>query len=386
MADQPSPSETHHCQHHEQPLIPALSNDVALQCLARVPRSHHPFLSLVSKSWRSILRSPLFHATRCALNTTQSFLFINLRIFNSKDSSFSFRWYSLDPSTFFPKTQINHIPRTLIPINPSPSHPIGASFVSLGRHLYVIGGSINDIPSPNLWVLDCLSNKWEMGPKMRVGREFAASGVIDGKIYVLGGCVVDNWARSMNWAEVFDPISGLWKPVRSPIEVKEKWMHASAVVDGRLYAMADRGGVIFDPGLEEWGLVSTELDLGWRGRAAVVDGVLYCYDYLGKIRGFDVGENEWKELKGVDNSLPKFLCGATMANVGGRLFVVWEGKANQNANGNGGWSGQEIEVLCAEILVRKNELGELWGSIVWSDVIIVIPKGSSVVHCLDVHL
>uniref|UniRef100_A0A803KW98 F-box family protein n=1 Tax=Chenopodium quinoa TaxID=63459 RepID=A0A803KW98_CHEQI len=286
MADQPPPSPSSSDPteiHHEQPLIPALSNDVALLCLARVPRSHHPFLSLVSKSWRSILRSPLFHATRCALNTTQSFLFINLRIFNSKDSSFSFKW-------------------------------------------------------------------------------------------------------SMNWAEVFDPISRLWRPVRSPIEVKEKWMHASAVVDGRLYAMADRNGVIFDPGMEEWGLVSTELDLGWRGRAAVVDGVLYCYDYLGKIRGFDVGENEWKELKGVDNSLPKFLCGATMANVGGRLFVVWEGKANQKANENGGWSGQEMEVLCAEILVRKNELGELWGSIVWSDVIIVIPKGSSVVHCLDVHL
>lgn len=120
--------------------------------------------------------------------------------------------------------------------------------------------------------------------------------------------------------------------------------------------------------------------MGWRGRAAVVDGVLYCYDYLGKIRGFDFGENDWKELKGVDKSLPKFLCGATMANVGGRLFVVWEGKGNRNRN------VKEMEVLCAEISVSKNDSGELWGAIVWSDVIIVIPQGSSVVHCLDVHL
>ena len=78
---------------------------------------------------------------------------------------------------------------------------------------------------------------------MKVGREFAAAGVVDGKIYVLGGCVVDSWARSVNWAEVFDPDTGLWAPVPSPIEVREKWMPASAVVEGRVYAMAGRGGV-----------------------------------------------------------------------------------------------------------------------------------------------
>ncbi|KAL2907227.1 F-box/kelch-repeat protein SKIP6 [Bienertia sinuspersici] len=382
MADHPSPSSstsdpttTHH--YHDQTLIPNLSNDVALQCLARVPRFYHPFLNLVSKSWRSTLRSPLFHATRCTLNSTESFLFLNLRLSNPKDSSFSFNWYSLDPSRIHPTNpKIIHNPRFLTPIKSSPSHPIGASFVSLGRNLYVIGGSVNDIPSPNMWVFDCLTNEWKMGPKMRVGREFAASGVINGKIYVLGGCVVDNWARSLNWAEVFDPVSGTWATVPSPIEVKEKWMHATGVVEGRMYAMADRGGVIYDPGMGEWGLVSTELDMGWRGRAAVLDGVLYCYDYLGKIRGFDFGENVWKELKGVEKCLPKFLCGATMANVGGRLFVVWKG------NGN----GKELEVLCAEISVKKNEVGELWGSIMWTDVIIAIPKGSSVVHCLEVHL
>ncbi|XP_057516888.1 F-box/kelch-repeat protein SKIP6 [Amaranthus tricolor] len=383
MADLPNPSssdstEFHHP--HNQSLIPILSNDVALQCLARIPRVHHPFLSLVCKSWRSTLYSPLFHATRCQLNTVQSFLFFNVRLFNPKDSTFSFKWYSLDPSTVFSTNTYKS--RTLIPISPSPFQPIGACFVSLGRFLYVIGGSIHDIPSPNMWVFDCLTNKWEMGPRMRVGREFAASGVMNGMIYVVGGCVVDNWARSMNWAEVFDPVSRSWAAVPCQIEIKEKWMHASAVIEGRMYAMADRGGVVFEPGAGEWGMVSTELDMGWRGRAAVVDGVLYCYDYLGKIKGFDVGENKWKELKGVDKNLPKFLCGATMANVGGKLFVVWEG----NGNGKGKENEKEMEVFCAEISVSKDDCGDLWGLIVWSDVIITVPKGSSVVHCLEVRL
>jgi len=379
--DQPSCSDP--TDNADEPLIPHLPNDVAVQCLARVPHSHHPFLSLVCKSWRATLVSPHFYVTRRALRSTEPFLFLNLRLFNPKDSSFSFQWYSLDPFRSFSRNPQNiPYPRKLAQIKPCPSQPIGASFVVLGTNLYVIGGSVNEVPTRNVWVYDYVSNSWEMGPKMRVGREFAASGVIVGKIYVLGGCVVDTWARSMNWAEVFDPGLSSWVAVPSPVEVREKWMHASAVVDGRIYAMADRGGVVFDPRLGEWGPVSTVLDMGWRGRAAVVDGVLYCYDYLGKIRGFDIGENVWKELKGVEKGLPKFLCGATMANVGDRLFVVWEGKGKGNGNAN----RKEIEVLCAEIVVRKNESGELWGSIMWSDVILVVPSSSSIVHCLGVHM
>lgn len=43
-------------------------------------------------------------------------------------------------------------------------------------------------------------------------------------------------------------------------------------------------------------------------------------------------------------------------------------------------------MLCAEISVSKDKSGELWGSIVWSDMIIIFPEGSIVVHCLEVHL
>ncbi|TKY46702.1 F-box/kelch-repeat protein SKIP6 [Spatholobus suberectus] len=45
------------------------------------------------------------------------------------------------------------------------------------------------------------------------------------------------------------------------------------------------------------------------GRVCVVEGILYCFDYLGKIKGFDYGSDDrmrkvWEELKG----LHKFLC------------------------------------------------------------------------------
>nr|DAD40187.1 TPA_asm: hypothetical protein HUJ06_014510 [Nelumbo nucifera] len=295
-------------------LVPDLPDDVALQCIARVPSFYHCDLSLVCKSWRSILRSPIFFSTRSLLNCTQHFLFINVRIHGS-----SFKWFVLDHNPRNPQNPRN--PRNLSPVPPIPSQAIGSAFAVIGPKIFVIGGSINEIPSSNVWIFDSRFNKWELGPKMRVGREFAAAGVANGKIYVMGGCLVDSWARSTNWAEVFDPVTWSWAPVPSPMEVREKWMHGSAVIDEKIYAVADRGGIVYDPGEATWGYVPTELEAGWRGRAAVVDGILYCYDYLGKIRGYDAKEGIWKELKGVEKDLPKLLWGAMLANVGGRVAV-----------------------------------------------------------------
>ncbi|KAK4264851.1 hypothetical protein QN277_025974 [Acacia crassicarpa] len=353
-------------------LIPSLPDDVAVNCLARVPRSQHLSLSLVSKSIHSLVSSSLFFNVRSLLHCTQHVLYLTLR---SHGPSGSLQWFSLHQNI------LNHShTNLLVPIPPMPSPSVGSAYAVLGHNIYVIGGFINDVPSPHVWILDCRFNKWRPGPNMRVGREFAAAGVADGKIYVIGGCVADTWARSTNWAEVFDPETGRWDTVPSLVEVRDKWMHASAVIDGKVYAMADRGGVVYDTRNKVWESVGCELDLGWRGRACVVDGVLYCYDYLGNIKGFDVKKGVWKELRlrGLEKDtkgLPKFLCGATMADVGGKLLVAWEEG-----------SGKEIQICCAEIEVTKNDEGELWGKIAWSDKVLSAKKGSSIVHCSAVPL
>nr|GEV44904.1 hypothetical protein [Tanacetum cinerariifolium] len=351
----------------EQPpsLIPNLPDDISIQCIARIPRDHHLTLTLVSKHWKSTIRSQhLFH-TRSLLNITQHSLYLNIR------HNTSFKWYHLHLPNPFHKTLIQTLPSI-------PFHPVGPAYAVLGPNIYVLGGSLNDIPSNNVWVLDCRVNEWVSGPKMRVGREFAASGVVGGKVYVMGGCLVDNRIKAVNWAEKLDPNVGVWSGVGSEgVECRDKWMHASAVIDGRVYAMADRGGVVYDVGEGEWGKVPKRLDLGWRGRAAVVKGVMYCYDYLGKIRGYDVEKDVWKELKGVEKGLPKFLCGATMVDLGGRLCVVWERKDS---------GGKGVDVMCAVIEVGKDGDGGLSGEISWVDVILSVPVGSSILHCMAVAL
>ncbi|CAN8287740.1 unnamed protein product [Cochlearia groenlandica] len=351
-------------------LIPSLSDDVSLNCLARVSRSDHPNLSLVSKTFRSLPKSPLLYATRSLIGATESILYVAIRIPPESGAC----WFTLLRK---PNPPNRHLLRLVpIPSCPSPSL-VGSAYAVVGSEIYVIGGSIRDVPSSSVYALDCRFNTWRRVTSMRVGREFAAAGVIDGEIYVIGGCVVDNWARSINWAEKFDVKTQTWEPVASPsVVVREKWMHASAVIEGKVFAMADRNGVVYEPKEKKWDVPEKRLDMGWRGRACVIENILYCYDYLGKIRGYDAKDRLWRELRGVE-SLPKFLCGATMADCGGKLAVLWEGKA-----GSGGC--RKMEIWCALIAVerRGDGEGEIWGKIECCETVFTVPNESSIVNCL----
>ncbi|KAJ4966959.1 hypothetical protein NE237_018808 [Protea cynaroides] len=354
---------------HFSLLLPNLPDDIALQCIARVPPLYHRDLSLVSKSWRSILQSPVFFSTRVRLNCTHHFLYLNLWINGS-----SFKWFAFDQTPSNPK---NH--RDLSPIPPVPSQLIGSgsAFASLGPKIYVIGGSENGLgsaPSSSVWILDFRFNRWEIGPKMPVGRKFATAGALNGKIYVMGGLFENSWDGSANWALVFDPVLGSWDPVPSPFEIRNRWVRGTAMMKQKLIVLLDGGVFVFDPCDSSWDYIPTEINLVRNGRASVVDGIVYYCDYLGKIRGFDVEEGKWKNLEGVQKDLPKILNGVTLANVGGKLRVLWQEMD----------TGKQTEIFCAEVEVHKDSNGDLWGSIVWSQALLVIPE-SSIVECLEVE-
>ncbi|XP_077224346.1 F-box/kelch-repeat protein At5g39560-like [Tasmannia lanceolata] len=171
----------------EEVLLPNLPNEIAIQCIARVPRSFHPNLSLVCKSWRSLLGSPLFFSTRSHLKCTQPFLYF--RIFFH---DFTSKWYVLD--------QCDGNPRKISPLPLIPSPTLNTSACALGPRLFVLGGSVNNIPSSNVWVFDARTNSWEAGPKMTVGRRGPTVAVVNGKIYVVGNVLnnstFDSWVKA----------------------------------------------------------------------------------------------------------------------------------------------------------------------------------------------
>lgn len=57
-------------------LIPALPDELAILCLARVPRAQHAFLSAVCRSWRQLLQSRVLYDVRQELSLAEEWLFL----------------------------------------------------------------------------------------------------------------------------------------------------------------------------------------------------------------------------------------------------------------------------------------------------------------------
>lgn len=175
-------------------------------------------------------------------------------------------------------------------------------------------------------------------------------------------------------------------------------MHGSALVDDKFLAVADRGGVVFDPLPLTWAPVPKRLDLGWKGRAAVVGGVLYTYDYLGKIQGYDPVSDQWRKVEGLEKKLPLFLCGATLTTFGGLLCLVWEEKGERRMEVKSivgedqvsRWRNVvDISFAGIDISKEEEEGGELIliGKLVWLEkAAFPLPKGSSILHCVELEL
>ena len=336
-------------------LIPVLQDDVALNCLARVPWCHHPTLSLVSKPIRSLVSSPFFFNTRSILHATQPILYLRL----SRRFSDSHQWLALSLNPLPPSLPI----RLPYPHRPFPSRTFYAAYAVLGSDFYVIGGRLDMVRSPQVWVYDCRLNCWQEGPAMRVPRHSATAAVLDGKIYVMGG----QESGSSIWVEVLDPVVGSWEEVVSPFDGRTTRPPTCVAMGGKIYAMDNVGGFAYDPRSGVWEKLERELLSALTSKTCLVDEVLYCCDNNNRINGLEVREVrkgagiwKWKEVKGLDRVLPMLGTTATLAGAGGKLFVVSYGDGLQKS-----------EVWCSQVEVHKNNKdGELYATICWSHKIL----------------
>ncbi|KAJ3670646.1 hypothetical protein LUZ60_008072 [Juncus effusus] len=346
-------------------LIPFFPDEISIQILARIPRAHYRCLRLVSRSWRTALVSAHLFAVRSSVTfSTEPALCINIRT-QTHQSSWLVLERGCEWGVFLPSPPVS---------------TLGSACCVTGPFVFVLGGSVNGVCCNMVQILDLRGRgKWSFGPRMSTAREFAASNVINGRIYTIGGCL----PHSESWAESLDPFekNPKWVPIPSPENIREKWMHGCVVLSNRLLAMADRGGVSYDPSQESpWGSVPKRVDLGWKGRAAVVDEILYTYDYTGKIKGYDPKTDKWRRVLGLDKHLPKFLCGATLVGFDGILCLIWE---NKNKGNN--LKGRKKEMVVDWAGIRVVDLGEegLVGSILWWETVALgLPNGSSIAHCL----
>ncbi|CAD5319173.1 unnamed protein product [Arabidopsis thaliana] len=297
------------------PSFTSLPDEIVLDCLQRVPRSYYLNLCRVSKTLRSLVRSPELSRLQTLLPKNSVYVSFSQNIINVPPDTI-YRWFTLKKKTMKTAMKTFRYKLVKIPI-PFPSHHSMYNSSAVGSEIYFVGGSFE--PMSELWILDTRTGMFRQGPSMKVARTDEASvGVINGKIYVIGGC------EDKIQVEVYDPKSRSWKTTKDPEEKTQRGLmtRLSAVsLDWKVYTVEVGRIGVYDPreGKRKETLTIPS-DIVWC--MCVVNDVLYaCYFQQG-LMGFDVKRKVWVKVVGLKTLNVKFDV-SVMAEYDGKLAILW---------------------------------------------------------------
>ncbi|XP_010932777.1 F-box/kelch-repeat protein SKIP30 [Elaeis guineensis] len=248
-------------------LIDGLPDEVAIQCLARVPFYFHSKLRLVCHSWRAALQSPELFKTRCEVGASEEL--VCALAFEPENI-----WQLYDPLRDCWMT---------LPVMPSEIRHLARFGVgSVAGKLFVIGGGSDRVDpltgdhdgifaSNEVWSYDPLYREWARRAPMLVHRAMFACCALNGKIVVAGGFT--NCRKSISKAEIYDPEADVWEPLPD-LRHTHTSTCSGVVIGGKMHVLHKGLSTvqILEDGGQQWAVK----DYGWlQGPMAVAHGELY---------------------------------------------------------------------------------------------------------------
>lgn len=375
-------------------LIPSLPDEISAQILARVPRIHYLNLKSVSRAWKAALASSELFCLRKELGTTEEWLYILTKVNDNK-----LFWYALDPisgkwqrlppmpNVFVEdeaKKGLAAIPRRMwsmlgssikiadvimkwfIRKDALDQMPFcGCSIGAVNGCIYALGGFSKASAMKSVWRYDPVTNSWTEGSPMSVGRAYSKTGVLNNKLYVVGGVTRGRGGLNpLQSAEVYDPHTSTWSQLPNMPFAKAQVLPTAFLADllkpiatgmtsyrGRLFVpqslycwpfFVDVGGEVYDPDINSWLEMPGGMGDGWPARQAgtklsvTVNNDLYALDpssslNYAKIKVYDEEGDTWKVVAGdvpihdfADSESPYLL-----ASLLGKLHVITK-DANHN--------------------------------------------------------
>lgn len=269
----------------QQQLIPGLSDDLALQCLARLPRSKLHSLRLVCKSWRQALSDEYLPRLRAELGVTERWLCVET--WNARTMSVS--WKSFD--------HVYGRWRELPPVPPASrgcdsKQIMGRASGVVAGHLVVAGGLVaakhGSYTLRDVFAYSPLSNTWQRRKDMMQARHSPIFGVLQGRLYVLGGFDAANRPLPSHLkSECYDFERDEWHEVRNqghpinslPRTTNRRWRTFNIVNHSLCcqYPQGSRFLTSYDPSTGQW-------ELGGPPRSKLASCVSLCLWYLLKDR------------------------------------------------------------------------------------------------------
>ncbi|KAJ0011039.1 hypothetical protein Pint_33312 [Pistacia integerrima] len=378
-------------------LIPSLPDEISLQILARLPRIYYLYVKLVSRTWKAAVMSCELFTLRKELGTTEEWLYLLTKVDDDKLlwlalDPLSRRWQRLPP---LPSVAFQDESRKVLSALQT-WYVVGSSIKIadvirgwFGRKdalermpfcgcavgavdgcLYVLGGFSRALALRRVWRYDPPTNSWSEVSPMSVGRAYCKTGVINNKLYVVGGVTQGRAGLTpLQSAEVFDPRTGLWSQIPSMPFAKAQELPTAFLADllkpiatgmasykGKLFVpeslyfwpfFVDIGGEIYDPEENSWDEMPVGMGEGWPIRQAgtklsvTVEGELYALDPSGalesaRIKVYDFQDDTWKVVVGnvpildfMDSESPYLLAGlqrklhVLTKDVNHNIVVLW---------------------------------------------------------------
>lgn len=212
-------------------------------------------------------------------------------------------------------------------------------------------GGPTQIPLDKTWEYDPANDSWKALAPMPTARTAAVAAEVGGKIYVLGGASVHPGQkivslgptvphRSLDVNEVYDVATNTWVTKMTMPTARN---HAAAgVVNGKIYVIGGRVGSsviitssntnvveVYDPVTDLWGAAGLRMPtsrsgMGWatiKGKIYVVGGQIYDHEVFAVIRaveGYDPATNTWTILPTMFTARH----GVNVAIIGDKLYAI----------------------------------------------------------------
>ncbi|CAF2360364.1 unnamed protein product [Brassica napus] len=186
-------------------------------------------------------------------------------------------------------------------------------------------------PSQAMFVRNRENILWSNAPNMTVARVNPAACVLDGKIYVVGGCC--EAAAKSCWGEVFDTKTRTWETLPDPGDELRfsSMIKKLEIIRGKVYVTSNEGegDSVYDPKTRTWKAIGKRLegDSSCR-RGGLIETVQFC---------------------------PK-------------LLILWDKFAPLRGD------CEEKTICCALVAFEKRKNGHVWGKVEWSSPVLTVPS------------
>lgn len=165
---------------------------------------------------------------------------------------------------------------------PEPAFAVASGVI--GGKLYVVG-STGFTPYGTLRVYDPVANTWAIKASLPGAAAHMSAGVVDGKLYVAGGVLGTSCPTPdctiLRSLRVYDPASDTWDTMLAPMPTP-RFDFTFSVLNGRLhaiggdlsYGVVTANHEVYDPATDSW-TTDTPMPTARSAPAGVIDGRIY---------------------------------------------------------------------------------------------------------------